>query len=222
MQAVNFKPPQLSEPIGPLVWVLEQPVVTAVALSAAGIALFVLLRRRDQARLGLLLGLAMVLAGVAALGVGTVVVTDRESIEMRSRSFVIAAVDGDRGALASLILPEAGLSTGGTTVAEDGQQRIMDLASAQAAAQVIASWRVSRMQSTLSGRNVGTTQFRVRASASSGGPSLSWWKLHWRRDASGVWRISTIDCLAVNGREPGGGLFEWLKGMASGSRLRGF
>jgi hypothetical protein len=222
MQAVNYSPQSLTEPLGPMVWILEQPLVGALTLAAIGIGTLALLKRRDQQRLGLSIGAPLVVLAAAIFVVGSLVETDRERIEDASRAFVVAAVAGDLAELDRLILAEAALAISGRTAADDGRDRIEQLSKSQAQAGVIESWRVSRMQSTLDGQNVGTTQFRVRVTARVGDPALTWWKLHWRRDAQGVWRIWSIDCLAVNGREPGEGLYEWLRSAATGSRLRGF
>lgn len=221
MHAVNFSPQSLTEPLGPMVWILEQPLVGALTLAAVGIAAWAMLKRRDQPKLGLSIGAGMIALAAAVAVIGSLIETDRERIEDSSREFVVAAVAGDIAALDRLILANAALAISGRTAADDGRDRIEQLSQAQAQAGVIESWRVSRMQSTLDGPNVGTTQFRARVTARVGGPTLTWWKLHWRRDAQGVWRIWAIDCLAVNGREPGDGLFEWLRSAANGNRMRG-
>ena len=211
---LNYAPARLTEPIGPMVWALEQPLVSALALFVLGIVCASLLWRRDQARLGLIVGGALIALAAAVMALGTLVVTDREQIGMGSRTFVIAAVDGDMEALDRVMLEEAALAGSGRTVADDGRERIKRLSQAQAQAALIESWRISRLQARIDGPNVGTTQFRVRMTPRGGLPTLSWWRLHWRRDAQGVWRIGTIDCLAINGREPGSGLLNWLGGAA--------
>ena len=218
LSAMTYAPQALREPIGPMVWILEQPLVASLALVVAGVAVATLLMRRDQVRPGCIVCGALVALAITVFAIGTLVVTDRERIEVGSLDFVTAVVDGDMGALDRLILEEAALAASVRTVADDGRVQIETLSRAQADASVIESWRLSRLQSTIDGHNVGTTQFRVRATPREGGPSLSWWRLHWRRDAHGVWRIGTIDCLAINGRDPGAGFYARLRGAASGSR----
>lgn len=216
MNALNYSPNSLTEPTGPLVWVFEQPLVLALALLVAGIVGATLLRRRDQAKQGIIVGGALFALAIGAFALGTLVVTDRERVEIGSRAFVLAAVEGDLVELDRLILEEAGLAASGKTVADDGRERIQSLSKRQSDAGMIESWRLSRLQATIDGSNVATTQFRVRATPRGGMPTLSWWRLHWRRDAQGVWRIGTIDCLAINGREAQGGLLHLLSGAAGG------
>jgi len=221
MNMVTYAPPSLTEPIGPLVWALEQPLIASLALTAAGVAIATVLARKGKLKPGLWAGAGLVVVALVVLVVGTVVETDRESIEGGSRAFVVAAVDGDIAVLDRLVLEEAALAASGQTVADDGRDRIEQLAAMQSEAGLIESWRLSRMQATIDGSNIGTTQFRVRATPAGGGPSLTWWRLSWRRDALGVWRIGTIDCLAVNGRKPGSGLYGWLGGATGGGRRHG-
>jgi len=222
MSRVTYAPPRLEEPIGPLVWVLEQPIVSAIVLAAVGVVVATLLSRRGQGRHGLAVGGALVAAGLAALGVGWAVETERERIEARSGALVSAAVDGDPAKIEPLLIENVALAASGRTMVSPGLPTIVGLAETQRDAGVIESWRLSRLQSKIEGPNVGTTQFRVRVTPTRGRPTLSWWKLHWRRDAQGVWRVGTIDCLAINGREAGGGIFDWLEGAARGSRIRSY
>lgn len=212
MNALNFSPNSLIEPTGPLVWVFEQPLTTALALLIAGIVGATLLRRRGQVKPGFIVGGVMLALAIGAFALGTLIVTGRERIEIGSNEFVVAAVDGDLAALDRLILEEAGLAASGMTVDHAGRERIESLSQKQSDAGMIESWRLSRLQASIDGPNVGTTQFRVRATPRGGAPTLSWWRLHWRRDAQGVWRIGTIDCLAINGQEPGRGLIQMLSG----------
>ncbi|MCB9839081.1 MAG: DUF4440 domain-containing protein [Phycisphaeraceae bacterium] len=222
MQAVNFAPAPLPESMSPIAWATEQPLIVALALAAAGIACWVLLSRREQAKLGTMIGGALMFMAVAVFALGTLIETDRERLERRTREFVAAAVDADIPALEDLILPDAVLAASGRTIADDARGQIESLSQAQQAAGVIESWRVSKVQAVQGGSNVGTTQFRARVTPRAGGVTLSWWKLHWRRDAEGAWRCSSIDCLAINGREPGGGVFDRLLDAARGGRSRGF
>lgn len=211
MRAMNYAPEGLTEPVGLTVWVLEEPLVAALALGASGIVAATLLRRREQAKLAIPVGGGLLVLAIGVFVLGSLIQTGREKISEGSTAFVEAAVDGDLGALDSLILESAGLAASGSTVDDNGRARIKALSRTQADAGMIESWRVSRLQATIDGANTGTTQFRVRATPRGGRLTISWWRLRWRQDASGVWWIGTIDCLAINGREAGPGLLLWLR-----------
>ncbi len=217
MQAMTYTPQSLTEPVGLSVWLLEQPLAASLAIALAGIVAATLLRRREQAKLAIPVGAALIVLAIGVYVLGTLIVTDREQIQSGSTAFVEAAVDGDLEALDELILEAAGLAASGSTVDDKGRERIKNLSQVQAQAELIESWRVSRLQATIDGANIGTTLFRVRATPRDGRLTISWWRLNWRRDASGVWRIGTIDCLAINGHEAGPGLLNWLS-AASGRR----
>jgi hypothetical protein len=62
----------------------------------------------------------------------------------------------------------------------------------------VKEWAVLELQADVDTPTSAMTQARIRVTLQmSAFPTISWWKLDWRRDAAGVWRVISIDPVSV-------------------------
>lgn len=189
------------------VWLFEKPLTSAlVALLAAGIVAVVLYRRGRVGASWIAAASGVVLAG-ALYATGSLVTTERERVIERARAFVDAVAASDTGAVSELLDERLVVTTRSRLVAGVGKEDVVALADTVGRYGLRSPFfRLDRAEASRSG--LGTTEFGVQTN-SDFGPSTSRWKLVWVRAPDGAWRISAIDCLSINGMDPGAG---WTRG----------
>ena len=65
----------------------------------------------------------------------------------------------------------------------------------------IGNYRVLETQAAVTGPNAAVTQTYVRVTPEqTGGPTFSWWRLDWRRDPDGRWRVTHIEPINADDR----------------------
>lgn len=190
------KPPALES------LVFESPTLLIVALAAVALAAFFGFRAQGQTSRGsLIAGTAIVVAG-ALLLVSRLVTTPREHMQQRTRDLVRAVAEVDIPALNALIAPDARLIAGRFRVVAgmDGADREQIIAGVEeriGGRYRVDDWAVLKLQATQDGPAVGRTQTQVRVNA--GGLNFSWWKIDWRLQADGQWRVVGIEPLFISG-----------------------
>ncbi len=190
------------------VWLLESPWLPAIGLAAVGVALFVALGRRQQARLGAAIGGAAVLAAAMVVATAFLVTTERERLIDGTKRFMRAAAAGDSAAVAPLLGEDVGLVIEGARIPGFGKAATLRLVESVEERFAFRDFGVVEAQAAVVGRGMGRAQAHVRVQPRDFYPSFSWWGLEWRKDGGGEWRIEAIECLMIDGRRPG----QWLMG----------
>ncbi len=201
MQANIIEPsdlPPLPKP-GPIeLWVFEQPLLPAAVLVFIAIATPYILRHSKLfKRVGLPVGLAGFGLAIAIYLLGSLTVTDREHLDLRSRMLVASVAQADSPALRELLDDSARLTS--VFASAQGADRIVDLANTRNRG-VVRSAEVGKVNAGLHGSQVATTQVRVRTEGDMF-PSLSWWRIDWTRpnETSNDWLVTHIEPIWIQG-----------------------
>lgn len=97
----------------------ENPIPLVIASVLIALLAHAVAARIDRRRAGLLVSAAALLLGVAGLLVATLVQTDREAVEERTRQTVAAVAEADSAALTSIFDPEVRLFYSGSRAGWD-------------------------------------------------------------------------------------------------------
>jgi hypothetical protein len=210
-RAVQRPPvPALPDPPALERYLLEDPFYPVLLLIVAGVVLFFWLNQAGRGRQALLAAAACLAGAGAMFTLATLVTTTRETLLARTESLVGAVGRADTAAISAMLGPDVR-----ATVLSAPQEWNKEAILRQVESNLGPGgrWAVKEAEvvaaaAAVDGPNTGRTQVRVRVTLEALGlPSLSWWRLHWRRDSDGAWRVTGIDVLEVDGvREPVGGL----------------
>lgn len=197
----NSVPPLPGPPLVERV-LLEQPLpVVVLGVVAAAVAFFVL-NRQGRATRAAVVGLALLGVGAAVAVVAGVVRTERERMAEATRELVMAAAGADVAGLTRLLSPDVRLfsrfSAPGYGIGSAGidREEILEKTVQLQRQFSVREAEVREVQSVSTGPGVGSTQVQVRVKVGAGGmefPYQSWWRVDWRRDASGRWLASAIE-----------------------------
>lgn len=193
-------PPIADPPLWELA-LLEKPSWAAAILIALGVVAFLVLRRSTRARLApWVLLIALALAG-AAIGVGTLVQTQRERVADAARDLVAATGRADARAMTLLLDPAVSVRTRWGSV--EGAQRVVDLAGTGVRAAGIRSARAPEVRVEV---RADLARSLVRTALDSDdAPPSGWWLVEWARDDD-AWRATHIEPLWIPGVDrPAGG-----------------
>ncbi|MFN0132083.1 MAG: hypothetical protein ACKVW3_06075 [Phycisphaerales bacterium] len=182
-------------------FVLIQPWPLVGVLALAGLAVAFAVRSRWRVALAGLLG---ALAGMV-LAAGMMVTTDREKIAAATRALVDATARADIGALAPMLAADVRFvselalpGVPGVGIGLDRDQLLKQVADKLGREWTLKEHSVLEVQSTLDGPSAGRTQVRVRVvPEATGFPNASWWRIDWRREGDGTWRVIGIRPLHV-------------------------
>jgi hypothetical protein len=204
-------PPPL--PPGPL-WerlILENPWPTAGVLAVLAVAALVLLSRVEGGRrvVGVPVPTAvaalLVLAGCIVLAVGMAVTTDREELRAGTQRLVDATAARDLETLDRLLASEARLHLPLRSQGLPGpvvpREQIMTLVEEVLGRRYpLKEHRTMEVQAALDGPRIARTQVRVRVVPEAWQiPHTSWWRVDWRREEHGGWRVIGIEPLDIPG-----------------------
>ncbi|MGQ0628463.1 MAG: hypothetical protein ACT4PL_10245 [Phycisphaerales bacterium] len=197
-------PPALPGPPFLEAHLFESPWTTAIALVAAGVVAWFMLR---HTRPGLALILPLALGALAAGNVvlSFAVTTERERLEMATVALVDAVARADGAAVDAALLDQATLTVLGQpsnrAKPEIVRQVNTDMLGRFALTNRHAT--TSRLSAALDGANVARTQFRVQAVAAAANlPVGMWWTIHWRLEKD-RWRAVALELAAFDGLSPG-------------------
>lgn len=201
MQANLIEPsdlPQLPQP-GPIEhWLFEQPLLPAAVLVFIALATVYFMRHRKQFKaLGLPIALVCLFAGVGVYLLGSLTVTDRELLRLRSNELVQSVANADNASLRALLDENARLSS--IFASAQGADRIVELTNTRNRG-VVRTAEVGKVNAGLYGPQVATTQIRVRTEGDMF-PSLSWWRVDWTRESetSDDWVVTHIEPIWIQG-----------------------
>jgi hypothetical protein len=193
--------PALPKPPALEAMVFETPLLASVALVVAGLAAVFTLRASGKGRLGLVIGGVMVICAGGLLVTAAMVETARERMSRRTRELVRATATVDVNALRGLLAPDARLVGDRIALARgldaDSREEILSLVQTHIGGERVDDWAVLKMQAKRDGPNTGRTQTQVRVDI--GGPNFSWWRIDWRLDEDGEWRVIGIEPLFIGG-----------------------
>ena len=195
--------PPLPKPPAVEVVAFESPLFAAIALVVAGLAVAWALRGGSRAKLGRLAagGLAIVAGGLMVTA--AMVETPREKMSRRTRELVRAAVTADVGTMREILAVDARVRAGERfrwvgRIEANGRDEIISRVEREIGKELrIENWAVLKLEAKRDGPNVGRTQTQVRVDI--GGPVFSWWRLDWRQDEDGEWRVIGIEPLFLGG-----------------------
>jgi hypothetical protein len=206
----NPPPPLPSPPLWEWL-ILENPWPTAGVLAILAVAVLGLLNRFEGGRtvagvpLRTILAALLILTGSVILAVGMAITTDRQVLLAGSERLVNAAAARDLDVLDQLLASDARLHTTVQGVGMPGpiveRDEIFTLVEEFIGRRYpLQEHRVMEVQATLDGERVGRAQVRVRVVPErTRFPHTSWWRIDWRREDDGRWRVRAIEPLDIPG-----------------------
>lgn len=181
------KPPPLER------YLFEQPLPSMILLGVVALVAVVVFQRRAQLRTGLIVAGGCLLLAGGAYALSRAVVTEREVLQRESLRLVRAVAEADTKYLERILHPEVDLVANRQFWGNLGRHGIISrvnalLRNAELRAAVLDN------QAVLDGPNVGRTQLRVRVQDPNY-MDLAWWRVDWRREPGGFWRVVRIERL---------------------------
>jgi len=187
-------------PTGPIVsrLLFEHGAALAVGLVVVALLAAMALSRRQRGRAAVVvLGAGFALAIATALA-SALVATDREQLLRGARQLVRSVAQGEPEFARAVLHDTVQVVVRDEPIAGLTKKTLLELI-ARAPAQSAA---LLDNQAAVEGPGAGVSQLRIRAAA-DGVPSLSWWRLAWRKDDAGAWVVTSIEPVLVNGKPPG-------------------
>lgn len=181
-------------------YVLEHPVLGALAVLLLGLLTAEVLRRLGKARpawLALMLTLAI---GVAIVVGGNSVATPKEEMTRATTEFVTGVVKGQPEVVARYVSEKVLFRTDGRVNLRLDRAWLVSVTSGLDGAFKSHDLEIIDALTTNNGAS-GQTRFLSRAefSTENWGPIPSTWLLSWRQE-SGKWKITAIECLTLFGK----------------------
>lgn len=188
-------------------YLLESPWIVIGALVMAGIIALFIFNQRSKARLGLLALLIAFVLAAAVFVTSTLVTTERERLDARTRELITLTAKAELGALRPILSENVQVRLGGVPFRSGRDAILSDVDRLLAKQYPISSIDISEVQCTIDGPNVARSQVHVRAKSSAAmydAPAGSWWLIDWRRDldpsgqGTGEWRAGGINMLQLD------------------------
>lgn len=183
--------------------VFEHPAPGVAVLLLVALVTLVVMNRREQLRLGLLIAGALALAAAGLGAVGAMVQTDREWIDDGTRELVAAVAAGDAQAAAHTLAPDARLTLAGAGSFSMSRAELLRGVEALRSEVGVKGYGLLDRTFSADGPNTGRSRVVVRVDLSDFGPAFSSWEFGWRKEPTGEWRVVRMECLSINGRAPG-------------------
>ncbi len=187
--------------------VFDQTWIAVGVLAALGLVAFHVLGTRGRGRgAWWALGGAAVLAGAVVVA-SEFVATARTRMVDSARTLVGAVARADGPVIAGELAPDATLRAWLFADDLDKSAIVREVVSRMRGEFEVKSHAIVRVQSCLDGPETGRVQVKVRVVPRVAEfPHLSWWRLHYRREGDGSWRVTHIEPLVVAlVQEPRGG-----------------
>lgn len=191
----------------------EQPwPAVAALLIIGGLAAIVLLRRGRLAPALATGGIGTALAGAVVLS-AALVTTDHERLMNGTRALAVGAVAGDVDAVGDLLAPDARLLIDGAPGVEVDREALLRAVGALDRRAGVRGHGVLDRTASIDGPNAARSRVVVRVDFEGVGPAFSSWQIGWRLEPDGVWRITRLEPLSINGRAPGAWLASEITGL---------
>ncbi|MBX3358493.1 MAG: hypothetical protein KF745_08695 [Phycisphaeraceae bacterium] len=178
---------------------LESPATVAGTFAILGALLFFILERRGKATYGIAAGGLLVLLGAATVLLACSIETTRETLAARTREIIALVARRDSAAVAPALAPDVSLAVLGVPFRWDRERLLRAVEERLAGDLAIKEHSVTSTSATLDGPDLARTQARIRVNLEAFGmPTSSWWRLTWRHDPDGPWRIIAIEALQID------------------------
>ncbi len=182
-----------------------------IGLIVAVVIALVVMNRRSQLRTGLVVAGACLLGAGAVVMIASRVTTDREQIASNTRGLIAAVATGDVEKAGEILSSDAQLTlAGGGSFSLDRDGLLAGVEALQQKVR-LKGHRTLDLTQSVDGPNVGRSRVVVRVGLEEGGLAFSSWEMLWRREGDSDWRLMRMECLSVNGQEPG----RWFAGEVS-------
>jgi hypothetical protein len=183
-------------------YVLENSWPLAAVLVIAALVAAWMLNRQSRARQAVMAGGGLLLVAAGVLIAGQMVTTTRESLIARTRTLVAATAAADTASLRDMLAGDIQLRAYffnepmKKDVVLDRVERYMGHE------YPVQSHKIDSPQATIDGPNAARTQVHVVVTNPSATmynvPVGSWWRVDWRMDKDGVWRVTQLECLQLD------------------------
>lgn len=191
------KPPFLER------YFLEAPLIPVGLLLLAALAVFILMNQQGRARRGALIAAGLAVLAAAVGLTARSVTTTREALRARTFELIAAVVRVDIPKLEQILDPDAvayfseAPGDPGRPGGSSGVRILTWITPALSSQYRVREWAVLDQQASIDGPGIARTQFRVRVTAEDYGmPYLGWVRFNWRKDASGAWRVRSVEEIA--------------------------
>jgi hypothetical protein len=202
---INPDVPALPKPPAFERFVFEQPLLPAVALAVLGVVVLVALRNAGKGKAGLGVCAGLVVGAAGLLAAGAMVETDRERLLAAQDAVVAAVADADTGALETLLADDVRLRAPRLRLIRSGLGKpgiLTTVRTTTGGAYPVRDFGIIERQGVLDGPNAARTQIHLRVESEAAGGTFAWFRLAWRRDAGGAWRVLEIEPLFLSGVMP--------------------
>ena len=191
--------PERPEPLpsGPILdrFLFENPLLLTAVLAASGLVILFALNRRGEARKGLAAFAVCFLLAVGAYLAGSLVVTERERLKDATRELVASVAEVDVPGLDDLLAENVSFRYRNARGGLDKGATIAEVERYLGGAYRVREHDVLELQATVDSSNVARTQVNVRVTVDTVGTRPSWWRLDWRLEPDGRWRVTGIEPL---------------------------
>lgn len=192
-------------------YILEHPVLGALAVLLVGIVAAEVFRRLSHGRWALVsLGGAVAMGGLV-MWVGVSVETPRERVTADTRELVEAIVDARVADVESRLAPRVMFRTDGRVNATLDRDWLLGVS--RGLKGVFKSHSIEVQDVVFMGAETSAqSRFLSRAefTTDSFGLVPSIWEFTWRRDgADGPWRVTSVECLKIYGKPATGEWINW-------------
>lgn len=189
-------------------WTLEEPLLLMAVCVALGVAAYVVLNGRGNFRAGISAAGVCVVLAAGVFGLSRMVETPRERMKLESKELVRAVAEADMATLDRVLTDDAELifflapQGWGKERIKEGVQGYFG----ESGSYAVAEWTILEIESTVDGPDVGRVQLKARVYGRSFNfPSFSWWRLDFRREPDGRWRVRGIQPISIAGVNNAGG-----------------
>lgn len=198
--------PSIDQLPQPPVWqslLFEQPLGLVGVLFIAALCVFIVLNRREQAKLGAVVGGGLAAMAVAVFVIASVVTTDLEQVRDGTVALINSAATGDSAGASDHLAPDAKLNLSGMATFQVSREGLLAAVDAMEQDVGVRDHGILEKTASIDGPNAARSRVVVRVTIEGAGPTFSSWEMAWRRESDGVWRVTRLECLSVNARSPG-------------------
>lgn len=183
-------------------YLLENPWPLVIVLVVAALVAAALLNRRARGRQALLAAGGLLIVAGAVIAAAALVTTTRETLIQRTRELVDATAKADIAALQDMLASDVELRTFFFDRGRPRGELLDDVRRYMGQEYPVQSHREDSAQATIDGRNAARTQVhvvvRAREVTMYDVPVGSWWRIEWRKDDDGQWRVRGLECLQLD------------------------
>ncbi len=174
-------------------WVLERPIPLTVALLAAALLIWFIMRGQGKERDGIRAGGVLALLAAGVFAAGTLVTTEQETLKARARELVDAVTKADSTRVSAMLTDDAYVQPFGFPK----DVILSKMESTLGRSITIKEHSIGTLRAAVEAPNMARTQLRVHVVSDGllyAAPVGSWWMLRWRKEPSGSGRSTRSSC----------------------------